>query len=384
MLGRKPAVRLSQLRRKQLSDRKGMTWPSRFPEAGAVLRAAGDEVAQDWSGLAAYLAGVGHDLDLSSSPRQFAGGYGNLNYLIQFDGSPAVLRRPPPGPLPPGANDMAREHRVIAGLSPLLPLVPEPRHFCADETVLGSPFLIMEYRPGIVIRGAIPARYRTRRDLGAMLTRTMVGFLAALHDIDPARAGLNDLGRPAGFLARAVAGWAKRADIAADGDPPAAVGALVAWLERHKVPDQAPALLHNDFKLDNVILDPNDLEPIAVIDWDMGSRGDPLFDLGTLLSYWVEADDPPAMHEIGQMPTAGHGFPGRRAVVDAYAALTGRDVSSILFYRVLCAFKLGVVFLQLYARWRRGETVDPKFAEFGRLGVELLDFAVEIAGGKRF
>ena len=353
-------------------------------DAPGVFRPPGDVVAQDWPALAHRLAEDGHDLDPTVPPRQFAGGFGNMNYLLRLDGHWAVLRRPPLGPLPPGANDMGREYRVIAGLSPVLPLVPRPLHFCDDETVLGRPFLIMEYRPGMVIGADIPKAYRDRTDIGGVLSAQMIDFLAALHAVDPEDADLADLGRPAGFLDRAVSGWAKRARVATDDSPPASIRDLVRWLGENLVEGLPPTLLHNDFKLDNMILDPADLSPVAVVDWDMGSRGDPLFDLATLLSYWVEPGDPQAMHDIDQMPTAGHGFPGRRTVVDAYAERTGRDVSDILFYRVLAAFKLGVVFLQLHARYRRGETDDARYADFGRIGEELLDFAWDIANRRAF
>jgi aminoglycoside phosphotransferase (APT) family kinase protein len=350
----------------------------------AALRPTGDAVPQDWTALAAHLAGHGHRLELDPMPRQFAGGFGNLNYLIRFDGDWAVLRRPPPGPLPPGANDMARENRVIGGLSPVLPLVPKSLYFCADEAVLGRPFLIMDYRPGIVIRGTVPSRYAAIDGVGERIADMLVDFLAALHAVDPAAAGLADLGRPEGFLDRAVAGWAKRITVATDGTPPAVAGELVDWLRGRSVAAQTPTLLHNDFKLDNVILDADSLDPVAVVDWDMGSRGDPLFDLATLLSYWVEAGDPPAMHEVRQMPTAAPGFPGRAAVAEAYARRTGRDLSDFRFYRVLAGFKLGVVFIQLHARFRRGETDDPRFEGFGRMGEGLLVFAHDIAQGRAF
>ena len=350
----------------------------------ATLRRPEDAAPQDWPALAAYLAGHGHLLDLDAPPRQFAGGFGNLNYLIRLDGDWAVLRRPPPGPLPPGANDMGRENRVIGGLAPILPLVPKSLHFCADEAVLGRPFLIMDYRPGIVIRGTVPPRYAAIDGLGGRIADMLVDFLAALHAVDPAAAGLADRGRPEGFLDRAVAGWAKRVAVATDDDPPAVAGELTAWLRGQRVGVQSPTLLHNDFKLDNMILDADSLDPVAVVDWDMGSRGDPLFDLATLLSYWVEADDPPAMHAIGQMPTAAPGFPGRAAVAQAYARRTGRDLSDFRFYRVLAGFKLGVVFIQLHARFRRGETDDPRFADFGAMGEGLLVFAHDIARGRVF
>ncbi len=351
--------------------------------ANAALREPADSVAQDWPRLAQHLGRHHIELDPDTPPRQFAGGFGNLNYLLRIDGEWAVLRRPPLGPLPPGANDMARENRMLCGLAPILPLVPRSLHFCDDETVLGRPFLIMEFRPGIVIGGSIPSRCRARSDLGDKLAEMLVRFLADLHAVDPIQAGLGDLGRPEGFLDRAIAGWTKRAGVATDGTPPPVVDALTSWLRRTPAADQTPTLLHNDFKLDNMILDAETLDPVAVVDWDMGSRGDPLFDLATLLSYWVEADDPPAMHAIGQMPTAAPGFPGRTAIAERYARLTGRDLSDFRFYRVLAGFKLGVVFIQLHARYRRGETEDPRFESFGRMGEGLLDFAHDIAIGTR-
>jgi len=317
-------------------------------------------------------------------PRQFAGGVGNLNYLLELDGRSVVLRRPPLGPIPPGANDMAREHRILDQLWQVFPLAPQSLHYCPNDAVLGAHFLIMEYRSGVVIGSTIPETLTQDPRIGSGLADMMLRVLADLHQVDPADVGLADFGRPDGFLARAIEGWAKRVAVATDDNPPAVATALTTWLRDSLVPEQAPTLLHNDFKLDNVVLDATSLAPVAVLDWDMGSRGDPLFDLATLLSYWTEADDPAAMHDLGQMPTAAHGFPTRSEVVTRYAALTGRDVSNILFYRVLTMFKLGVVFLQLHARHRRGATTDARFADFGRLADGLLDFAHDVARGHAF
>lgn len=354
------------------------------PAAEDALKPVEDTLGQDWESLASYLHQHGLDHARDSPPRQFAGGLGNLNYLLKLGSEWVVLRRPPPGPLPPGANDMAREFRVLSGLAPSLPLVPRPIHFCADRSVLGQPFLIMEYRPGVVLGADIPARYRDRQDLGAQLGNQLVEFLADLHALDPDACGLGTLGNPEGFLDRAIEGWSKRAALAADNRPPCVVREIFEWLNRQRIPAQRPTLLHNDFKLDNMILDPDSLDAVAVIDWDMGSRGDPLFDLGTLVSYWVEPDDPPAMRKLRQMPTAEPGFMRREHVVESYARLTGRDVSGFRFYRVLAAFKLGVVFLQLHARFRQGETDDERFESFGGLGEELLEFAHDIAKGRAF
>ena len=259
---------------------------------------------------------------------------------------------------------MSREHRVLEGLCDVFPLVPRPLLLCEDDAVLGVPFILMEYRSGLVVRSTLPDQLAAHAsDLSEML----VDILVSIHRLVPEEAGLGELGRPEGFLERTVAGWAKRADVATDHIPPAAVGELATWLGDNLVPDGAPTLIHNDFKLNNVILTEDDpTRAKAVIDWDMTTRGDPLFDLATLLSYWVELGDPPAMHELLQMPTAQQGFLTRQQVAELYAERTGRDLSDFVFHRVLAMFKLGVVFLQLYARYRRGTTTDERFADFAR------------------
>ena len=348
------------------------------------LRPEADQLPMDWPRLAAYLAGAGLTLSLDPPPRQFAGGLANLNYLLTLDGAPAVLRRPPPGDLPPGSHDMAREHRILARLADALPTAPRSLHLCTDPAVLGAPFQLLEYRPGLVIRATLPPPLAGRPEIGARLSEVLLATLAALHAVDPAAVGLGALGRPEGFLARAVAGWRKRGLAAMEDGTAALHRDLGAWLERHAVPDAAPTLLHNDFKLDNLILDPADLRAVAIVDWDQGTRGDPLFDLATLLGYWVRPGDPPAMFEMAQMPADAPGFLSRADALARYAALTGRDVSDFLFYRVLAMYKLGVIFLQLGLRWRQGTTTDPRYAAFSPLGTGLLAFTHDIAQGRAF
>ena len=349
----------------------------------AQFRTAQATVQQDWSRLAAYLRPRGFDFEPSQPPRQFVGGFGNLKYLVIVDGVGMVLRRPPLGPIPPGANDMAREHRILSALHPVFPLAPKSHHLCTDADVIGSAFHLLEYRPGSIIRDRMPAAVAATV-AGPQLSRAMVDVLAGLHAIDPAAIGLGDWGRPAGFLGRTITGWAVRAALAVDGAllvPP--TEQLVTWLRRRTPPDAvSPCLIHNDFKLDNMVLDPATLHPRAVLDWDMGSRGDPLFDLATLLSYWTEAGDPPALHAMRQMPTADPGFASRAETLAAYAKATGRDVSDFRFYRVLTMFKLAVVFLQLGAQWRRGTSTDPRFRGLDALAADLMLVAHDIAQGR--
>lgn len=370
--------------------------PARCPEnpedAGLMeapsFRPADQTVPLDWSRLKAYLAAHGHVLELDPPPRQFGGGMGNLNYLIRVDGQERVMRRPPLGPIPPGANDMGREHTVLSRLWQAFPLAPRSLLYCEDAAVIGAHFLIMEYRPGVCLAGAgpLPAKDRpagSAADQLKAITTLLPEILAALHQVDPAAIGLRDFGRPAGFLRRAVEGWTRRALIATDNEPQAAIPAVRDWLEAHQIPDGPPALLHNDFKLDNVLFDRETVtRPVAVLDWDQATRGDPLFDLATLLSYWTEAGDPPAMHDLAQMPTARPGALTRAEAARIYAARSGRDLSQFLFYRVLALYKLGVVFLQLHAQFRRGTVSDPRYRPFARIGNGIIDFAHEIAHGR--
>ncbi|MEQ1611355.1 MAG: phosphotransferase family protein [Hyphomicrobiaceae bacterium] len=348
-----------------------------MPETPATFRPEETTIRQDWAALSRHLAGHGFKFEPVPAPQQFAGGFGNLNYLVSIDGKPWVLRRPPMGPIPPGANDMAREYKVLSAIAPAFPLAPKALYFTADPAMLGAPFLILEYRPGLVIRELLPTGLNSNI-AGPQLSQLLVDILARLHGIDPVSVGLGEFGKPDGFLNRAVEGWAKRAEIAGDGKVASAGRTVIEWLRAAPVPKGDVTLLHNDFKLDNVILDTDTLVPRAVVDWDMGSRGDPLFDLATMLSYWTQSNDPPCMHEVRQMPTAMPGFMTRAEVVEAYARLSGRDVSQFRFHRILTMFKTSIVYLQLGAQWRRGATNDPRFERFTQLGTDLLDFTHEI------
>lgn len=346
----------------------------------AALRSPAESAPLDWRRLEGYFAAQGHVLDLGTAPRQFRGGLGNLNFLVMMDGRYCVLRRPPFGAVPIGANDMAREHRVLCRLWKAWPLAPRSLHYCADESVLGAHFLVMEYRPGLVIGEQLPAGV-SEQAAGPELSSMLVNVLAGLHAVDPAEVELGDFGKPAGFLARTAAGWAKRGEAVAGDCDRALIAEISHWLAGRVPPELPATLLHSDYKLDNIVLDPDTLQPRAVLDWDMSTRGDPLYDLATLLSYWVEPSDPDSMRRLRQMPTALGGFHSRRQVMSAYASITGRDLSNFHFYRVLCLFKLGVVFLQLHSRFRTGATSEARFAVFDDLGHGILEFTHDVVRG---
>lgn len=342
---------------------------------------------QDWDKLASWLGAQGHAFAADPTPRQFTGGFGNLNFLIDMDGETCVLRRPPLGPLPPGANDMGREYKVLSNLWREFPLAPKAHVFCDDTDILGAPFFIMEYRSGLVVRDVLPPQLA---DQGVALSKMLMNVLGDFQKVDPAAVGLDDLGNPDGFLSRAVAGWIKRFNVAAkdvyaDKPIPHSAAGLIDWLQAQPLPTGSTTLLHNDYKLNNIILKADaPTEPLAVLDWDMCTRGDPLFDFATLLSYWAEPSDPAHIRELGQMPSTQGTWMSRREILDYYAGATGIDVSDIHIYRVLTAFKLGVIFMQIYARFCRGTTTDPRIAGMGPTTDALFDFAFEVKEGRIF
>ncbi|WP_417728495.1 phosphotransferase family protein [Roseovarius sp.] len=352
-------------------------------EAGTVWAKGPEDL--DWPALRRYLASKGIMLDLSEPPKRCAGGLANLNFEVIVDNQRAILRRAPHGPLPKGAHDMVREHRVLSRLPAAFPLAPRSFHLCKDPAVLGAPFQLIEFRPGRVLRGDDPGTLAPCEDLPGGLCTLFSDTMARLHSVDPNRCDLSDLSRPAGFASRNAARWSNAAiDICAgteDAKLADEVAGQVATLFEGWN-DAAPAILHCDIKLDNLILAENKLAPVALLDWDMATLGEPLFDLATLLSYWTEPGDPEVMHQLGQMPTGQPGYPSRAEMAVAYAEATGRSLDRLPQLRALCQLKLAVVFLQLHARWRDGALGDARYAGFGDLGIGLLRHARDVAAGR--
>lgn len=302
---------------------------------------------------------------------QFPRGFSNLTYLLRFGDRQIVLRRPPFGATVKTAHDMAREHRILSALAPVYPKAPRPLLYCGDEDVLGAPFYLMERVVGVILRAVAPggsSAVPPPPERMAAVAGAFVETLAELHAVDWRAAGLGDLGRSDGYVERQVEGWTKRYRSAATHELPA-IDRVAAWLAAHRPPESGAALIHNDFKHDNLVLAPGDWSRVlAVLDWEMATVGDPLMDLGSSLAYWVEADDPPEMREMGLSPTVLPGSPGRAEVVERYARATGRDPGDAVFYYAYGLFKLAVVVQQIYARYRAGHTRDPRFAHL-HLGV---------------
>ena len=311
--------------------------------------------------------------------RQFPSGASNLTYLLKVGGWEGVLRRPPLGPVPPRAHDMGRESRVLAKLHEAYPLAPKPYFFCEDESVIGAPFYVMERREGVVVDDEFPEGVEPTRELCRGMSRTVADTLAELHAVDPNEAGLGDLGRPEGFLERQVTRWISRYEKART-DEIEEVEPLTGWLAGDIPESPEPTIIHNDYKLNNLILNPdNPTEVRAVLDWEMATVGDPLFDLAVSLSYWTEPDDPQELKDVMPTVTSTPSFMTRREFMDRYAYSSGRDLSEMRWYMVFGYFKLAVILQQIYARWKKGQTGDARFADFNRRVRPLILHARDLA-----
>jgi len=298
---------------------------------------------------------------------QFPHGHSNLTYLMRLGSTELVLRRPPFGNQVQTAHDMGREYRVLLKLSAVFPVAPRPHFYCDDPSVLGAPFYVMERRRGVILRKSLPPSLALSPDTLRRLSLALIDNLAQLHAIDYQSAGLGDLGKPAGYVARQVSGWTNRYTNARTNNV-AAMEDVGRWLAASMPPESGASVIHNDFKFDNLVLDPTDLTRIvAVLDWEMATIGDPLMDLGTTLGYWVEAGDPEELRLVRMGPTSQAGCLTRRELVDRYEATTGRAVANPLFYYVFGLFKVAVIIQQIYARYVRGNTRDGRFAQLNEL-----------------
>jgi aminoglycoside phosphotransferase (APT) family kinase protein len=296
---------------------------------------------------------------------QFPGGHSNLTYLARLGDLELVIRRAPLGPLPPRAHDMAREYRWLQAIHTHFPLAPRPLFLCEDLSVVGSVFYGMERRRGFVVRPHEAAALGENDDR-RRVSVALVDTLATLHRIEIATdERLSVLGKPGGFVARQVRGWSDRWEQAKTAAV-AEMDALPTWLAAHLPPEPSqPAVVHGDFKLDNVMLDTADpARIVAVLDWEMSALGDPLVDLGILLTYWPPTfpQDQPGWHT-----TTGdrRGWSTRDEIVERYADRSGRDLRAIHFYETLAFFKVAVVIQQIFVRYLRGQTNDPRFADLG-------------------
>jgi aminoglycoside phosphotransferase (APT) family kinase protein len=326
----------------------------------------------DHARLAEYLKGKLPDSDRSLEVIQFAGGHANLTYCLRYGDVEYVLRRPPIGPVAPGAHDMGREYRALSVLYKEYPFAPRAYVYCEDSAIIGAPFFVMERRHGIVVRRSIPAEFGSGKDaaINRRISEVIVDTLADLHRVDPRAVGLDKIGKPEGFMRRQIDGWMARYQRAKTKEMPVA-DEMCRWLSERLPASPLATLLHNDWRLDNMMLKSNSPECEAVFDWDMCTLGDPLADLGTLLTAWLEAGD--GLPDSGQvtMPSMVPGFMTRTEAVARYGKRRGVDVSTLPYYYVFGLFKMAVVLQQIYHRYHLGQTKDPRFALFEQ-GAEAL------------
>ena len=349
---------------------------------------AGEEL--DWKSLEAYLRErLPSTLDGNLDPdarievTQFPGGHSNLTYCVRLGDREFVMRRPPFGPVAPTAHDMPREYRLLAAINPHFHLAPRPYLLCEDASVIGAPFYLMERRRGVVVRQTIPPEIGEDLELRRRISESLVDTLADLHAVDIQLTGLVNIGKPAGFVRRQVDGWAGRWERSKTTELKE-MNETAAWLIERLPPDSgAPTLVHNDYKLDNVMLDPQDpAKVVAILDWEMCTVGDPLIDLGLLLCYWPQADDPEVFAGSLRSVTMAPGWMKRAEIVERYAARSGRDLSDIGYYYTFATFKLAVVIQQIYYRYHVGQTQDARFAEFDKRVEALAKWALEMTQKK--
>jgi aminoglycoside phosphotransferase (APT) family kinase protein len=352
-------------------------------EADARAVRPGEEL--DWPRLGAWLrerlsgCGVpGLDVNEPAIVTQFPGGHSNLTYLVRFGQVEIVVRRPPLGPVPPTAHDMAREFRWLSAMHAVFPLAPRPYLLCEDVDVIGSVFYAMERRRGLVVRAEEPA-VLANPEARRLVSAAMIDTLADLHAIDVRTPPLSALGKPSGFVERQVRGWSERWHRSRT-TPLPEMDALAEWLRKHLPKEPAiPSVVHGDFKLDNVMLDAEDVGRIvAVFDWEMSALGDPLVDLGIVLTYWSPTA-PPEQRDALTSVTDRPGFFTRQEILDRYAARAGRDLSGIQYYEIFALFKIAVVIQQIFYRYAHGQTTDRRFATFDARVAYLARHAARLA-----
>jgi len=332
---------------------------------------AGEEL--NAAALLDYLRGKVEGVDSTLEVQQFPGGHSNLTYLLHTRSREYVLRRAPLGPVAPKAHDMAREYRVLHALHPHFAETPAVYHLCEDPSIIGSTFFLMERRCGIVLRDRVPEPLSSIPGFPALTSQAFVDCLVRLHSVDVSREPLRSLGKPEGYVERQVRGWTDRWHRARTEDSPE-MERVIEWLGRRIPPSAETALIHNDYKLDNVMLAAEPAGRIeAVLDWEMATLGDPLSDLGLTLCYWCWAAAPQA-----EGITRQSGWYTRDDLVHRYAQRTGRDLRHLGYYEVLGVFKLAVIIQQIYRRFHIGQTRDERFRHFDQRVRRLVSLAAEL------
>jgi aminoglycoside phosphotransferase (APT) family kinase protein len=345
----------------QISRRRRIGSMAEVVDTARAVR-AGEEVDAD--ALARFFAA--EVPSLAGKPievKQFPGGHSNLTYLLRVGDQDVVMRRPPFGTKVKSAHDMGREYRILSALAGSYPRAPKPIAYTEDTNVIGAPFYLMERVAGVILRKELPPELNLDPVRFRKLCVALVDALAELHALDYRALGLADLGKPEGYVQRQVEGWTQRYFGSQTDDVPV-IEQVAKWLGEHRPPDSGAALIHNDFKFDNVIFDASLERITGVLDWEMSTIGDPLMDLGTALSYWMQSDDGPAFQsQLFGVTTKPH-MPTRARIAERYFERSGRHTDHLVFYYVFGAFKTAVILQQIYYRYAKGLTKDARFAPF--------------------
>ncbi|UOY07152.1 phosphotransferase family protein [Muricauda sp. SCSIO 64092] len=305
---------------------------------------------------------------------QFSNGYSNLTYLLQIEGKEYVLRRPP-FHAPKRGHDMGREYNVLKHLNPIFLKAPKVFVFTEDKEIIGAPFYIMEKVEGKILSAKAAHNMQLKPEEFSTISNTWLDTFVAFHNIDYKEVGLQDLGRPTGYVSRQVTNWGKQYLAAATDNVPTA-GKVMGWMEANQPKTYDHTLIHNDFKYDNVVFSDDSWTTIsAILDWEMCTLGDPLMDLGTSLGYWTTAKDAEFMKQGLPSPTVMEGNPSRSEIVHQYALKSGRSVDNLVFYYVFGLFKIAVIAQQIYYRFKHGHTNDSKFAHLNKAAALCCDTA---------
>lgn len=293
--------------------------------------------------------------------QQFPSGYSNLTYLIKIGEQEYILRRPPFGANIRSAHDMEREYNVLSLLQrAAFTKVPEPVLFCNDESVIGAKFYLMKRVNGVILRNRVPKGMNIEPATFNQLSKSAIDQLVQLHKIDIKSTGLDQLGKPEGYVQRQVEGWTKRY-FNAQTDDLSEMTEAADWMQKNIPAISGVSFIHNDYKYDNLVLNPDNLTDIqAILDWEMATVGNPLMDLGTTLAYWAEPTDSDALKPFNLTWMPGNML--RKEMADYYAEKSGNNLKDVIFYYVFGSFKVGVICQQIYHRYKQGHTQDPRFA----------------------
>jgi aminoglycoside phosphotransferase (APT) family kinase protein len=306
---------------------------------------------------------------LAGTPRitQYRGGASNWTYRLEYESYDLVLRRPPAGTKAKSAHDMGREYHLQQALRPVFPYVPEMMAYCADEAVIGAEFYVMRRLPGLILRKELPPGLALPKEDARALCLKLLDTLIELHAVDPKTPALAALGKGAGYARRQIEGWSERYTRARTWNVPRG-HRILAWLAEHLPATERLAVIHNDFRFDNAVLDPADPRRIVgLLDWELATVGDPLMDLGNTLAYWVEAGDDVLARATRRQPTHLPGMLTRREVVEYYGEKTGIVPESWTFYEVYGLFRLSAIAQQIYYRYHHRQTSNPAFRRYWAL-----------------